>query len=451
MRKIFGQSISPGTSFRSILALAAILAPLVAFAGNATDATKAASFSNTGSHPAGLYNPVANPKAVVIFEHARFTVLTSRLIRMEWAADGKFEDHASFVFLNRNLAVPEFRHSVTSVGSGHSISIETEDLKLIYTVADGSSGKFTPQDLQVSFKMDSTDVAWHPGMADTGNLQGTTRTLDGALGSNTGEPIGSGLISRDGWVVVDDSKRPLFDSADFRFAQGENSPWPWVMERPAGERQDWYFFGYGHHYKQALGAFVTVAGRIPLPPRFAFGTWWSRYWAYSDQELGQLIRGFRENDTPLDVLVIDMDWHVGRTQLEAMHKIDQSGQGLGWTGYSWNKLLFPDPSAFLSKVHQDGLKVTLNMHPASGIQPWEVRYPEMAPCHGHRPRNTEIRSFRYYGQEVRNELYEPHASSPGKAGNRFLVARLAAGVEHRNAGSQSNLVAELRPLQRSGA
>jgi len=52
--------------------------------------------------------------------------------------------------------------------------------------------------------------------------------------------------------------------------------------------------GYGHDYKKALGDYVRVAGRIPLPPRFAFGAWWSRYWAYSDQEIEEIIRGFRE-------------------------------------------------------------------------------------------------------------------------------------------------------------
>ena len=55
--------------------------------------------------------------------------------------------------------------------------------------------------------------------ADSENLQGTTRTLDTARGSKTEEPIGQGLVSRAGWVLVDDSTRPLFDSADFRFLQ----------------------------------------------------------------------------------------------------------------------------------------------------------------------------------------------------------------------------------------
>jgi alpha-glucosidase (family GH31 glycosyl hydrolase) len=355
--------------------------------------TQAVADSVADLHPANLYDPVANPKAVVTFNHARFTVLTSRLIRMEWAADDKFEDHASFVFLNRNLTVPPYQHSISATGSGHRLLIETNDVTLAYTVANGDSGKFTPENLQVSFKMNDKDVAWHPGMPDIGNLQGTTRTLDGARGSDTGEPIGPGLISRDGWVVVDDSTRPLFNSTDFRFTHGENSPWPWVMERPSGDRQDWYFFGYGHHYKQALGTFIQVAGRIPLPPRFVFGAWWSRYWDYSDQELDNLIRGFRENDTPLDVLVIDMGWHISSRQLEAMHEADQSGQGLGWSGFSWNKLLFPDPPAFLSKVHQDGLKTTLNLHPASGVQPWEIHYPGMARAMGIDPATKKYVPF----------------------------------------------------------
>jgi alpha-glucosidase len=56
----------------------------------------------------GNYEPVADPRAIVTAGHARFTVLTPQLIRMEWAADGKFEDHASLVFLNRKLPVPKF-------------------------------------------------------------------------------------------------------------------------------------------------------------------------------------------------------------------------------------------------------------------------------------------------------------------------------------------------------
>jgi alpha-glucosidase len=343
--------------------------------------------------PEATYNAVANPKAVVVAGHARFTVLTPQLIRMEWSADGKFEDRPSLVFLNRRLPAPPFTTSGGASGAGEPLTIDTGALRLVYANAAGSDGKFTADNLSISLRLDGKPVTWRPGMPDTGNLLGTTRTLDGALGDKTREPIGEGLISREGWAVVDDSTRPLFDSDNFTFAQGEKSEWPWVLERPAGERQDWYFFGYGHDYKQAIHDYVTVAGRIPLPPRFAFGAWWSRYWAYSDQELDDLVRGFRDNDVPLDVLVIDMDWHLNREQLEARHETDQSGHSLGWSGYTWNPLLFPDPKAFLTHIHEEGLKATLNLHPASGVQPWEDAYPAMAKAMGIDPATKKYVPF----------------------------------------------------------
>jgi alpha-glucosidase len=345
-------------------------------------------------------NPVADPKATVTLGHARFTVLTPQLIRMEWAADGKFEDHASFVFINRRLPVPRFTKTLLGMNASQQLTLKTDALTLTY--APTGDGRFSPANLAITLTVDGQPVTWHPGIADPGNLQGTTRTLDGALGGKTREPIGEGLVSRSGWALVDDSTRPLFDSADFRFLQGDKSPWPWVIERPSGDRQDWYFFGYGHDYRKALGDYVQVAGRIPLPPRFAFGAWWSRYWAYSDQELDELARGFRQNSTPLDVLVIDMDWHINNEQLKAMGETDQSdaaaralgvNHSLGWSGYTWNKLLFPDPKEFLDNMHADGLKATLNLHPASGIQPWEAAYPAMARAMGIDPATRKYVPF----------------------------------------------------------
>ncbi len=386
----------------AVLAIAITLAPVAK--------AQVAAQPATSSTALPVDNPVANPKAVVLFGNARFTVLTSQLIRMEWSATGHFEDHASIVFINRRLPVPKFEHSVMGMNGGQQLTIRTGALKLTYNTTgppEAASNRFSAQNLSITFTLDGKEVTWHPGMANPENLQGTTRTLDGALGSKIHGTIGQGLVSRAGWVLVNDSTRPLFDSTDFQFLQGEKSPWPWVMERPASEApgsyDDWYFFGYGHDYREALGDFVRVAGRIPLPPRFAFGIWWSRYWAYDDQDLNRLVRGFRENDTPLNVLVIDMDWHLSEVQLRARGEgtpspqgnqfVDQSGQQLGWTGYTWNKLLFPDPTAFLRHLHDEGLKVTLNLHPAAGIEPWEKAYPAMARAMGIDPATKKYIPF----------------------------------------------------------
>jgi hypothetical protein len=326
----------------------------------------AVGFAQTG-------NAVADPKAVVTSGKARFTVLTSRLIRMEWSAAGQFEDRASLVFLNRRLPVPAFKVAAR----GGWLTIATAHLTLRYRP---NSGKFTPQNLEVQLVLDGRPVNWRPGTPDTGNLLGTTRTLDGVNGATSLEP---GLLSRDGWVVVDDTERLLFD----------NSDWPWVEPRPAGERQDFYFLGYGHDYKAALGDFTTVAGRIPMPPRFAFGVWWSRYWAYTDQEFKQLAREFEEHDVPLDVLVIDMDWHLTFGTKWWENRKDESGHALGWTGYTWDPNCFPDPAGFLAWSDARGLRTPLNLHPASGIQPFEAAYPAMAKAMGIDPATRKYVPF----------------------------------------------------------
>ncbi len=103
-----------------------------------------------------------------------------------------------------------------------------------------------------------------------------------------------------------------------------------------------------------------------MPPKYAFGYWWSRYWSYSDDELRDVIHKFNTFNIPLDVLVIDMDWHY-----------TEQGKG-GWTGWTWNRRLFPDPPKLLNYLHSNQLDVTLNLHPADGIAPYEEPYPQIA-------------------------------------------------------------------------
>jgi alpha-glucosidase len=320
---------------------------------------------------AGENDPVADPAAIVASGEARFTVLTPEMIRLEWSSDARFEDRASLVFLNRKLPVPPFTANV----EGDTLLIKTSALELRYR---RDRGRFTADNLSITLSVGSRLVVWNPGTPDTGNLKGTTRTLDGVNGATRLE---AGLLSRDGWTLVDDSARPLFDHSD----------WPWVAARPAGDRQDLYFFGYGHEYRRALGDFSKVAGRIPLPPRFVFGLWWSRYWAYTDTELMKLVADFRAHDLPLDVLVIDMDWHLTFPDQKGVD--DASGHSLGWTGYTWNRNYFPEPEKFLAWVHAQGLKATVNLHPASGVQPFEDAYPEMARAMGIDPATRHYVKF----------------------------------------------------------
>lgn len=284
----------------------------------------------------------------VVCGKARFTVLTPRLIRMEWSPGARFEDRASFAFTQRDVEPPPFEARM----DGGKLVVETDGAKLSYTP---NGRAFSARNLSVEFKMNGAAKRWVPGMEASGNLGGTVRTLDQANGR---VPLDPGLVSRDGWVVVDDSKTLLFGDGD--------PAWPALRSEP--DALDWYFFGHGHDYAGALRDFTKVAGEIPLPPRYVFGAWWSRYWHYSDQELKDLVADYRKHDVPLDILVVDMDWHLVGPQYP---------DG-GWTGYTWDPELFPDPQGFLKWAEDEGLRTTLNLHPHSGVGPHEQQYADFA-------------------------------------------------------------------------
>jgi len=303
----------------------------------------------------------------VINSNARFTMLTPHIVRLEYDSTSKFVDDRSFVAINRVL--PKVPYTIKHQGSW--MIIKTSDMEIRYKTG---SGKFTSANLQITCQENSKQkIVWNPSMKNTGNLKGTFRTLDGLNGDThvdekSPKEFEPGLISRDGWYLIDDTNNFLFD----------NSDWSWVQERKNKET-DWYFLGYGLDYKSALTEFTAVSGKIPLPPRYAFGYWWSRYWNYSDAELRELVKKFNQYDIPIDVLVIDMDWHItDGLSFRKQSKKDEFGQSVGWTGYTWNKALFPDPDGLLKWIKSKELKTTLNLHPASGIAPYEEKYDEFA-------------------------------------------------------------------------
>ncbi len=288
--------------------------------------------------------------------NARFTVLTSRLIRLEFDPDETFVDEASQAFWHRRQPVPTFE--VTE--SDEQLTILTEHLRLQY---DAGEGLFTPETL--SIKLRDRRQMWRYGDLDEQNLKGTLRTLDLVSGAATLDP---GLLSRGGWVVVDDSRSLIFDE------QG------WLANRNSNQQAlDLYFFGYGKDYQTCLQDYFRTTGAVPLLPRWALGNWWSRFWEYTQDELQTLISEFRRHEVPLSVCIIDMDWHLTETGNESS----------GWTGYTWNRDLVPDPKGLLDWLHEQGLRTALNLHPAEGIHPHEEDYEAMARAMGVDPESKK--------------------------------------------------------------
>lgn len=301
-------------------------------------------------------NPIAEVRCQVRHGQCRFTVLSDRLIRCEYAADGVFEDRPSLMVVNRRF--PRVAFTVSRQGAGLTIRTAAATL----TCSD-CGRPFAAGGIEAEFDLDGGRGRWRWGDRPAGNLGGTARTLDGCDGdlhfrwgdeTFTPDPTrpvvcDQGLLSRDGWVLLEDRSVVLDHQP--------GADQPWCTARPAGERQDCYLLLHGHDYAAALREGALLVGRQTPPPRWVYGYWYSRYWAYTDRELEEVVAQHQAFGVPLDCLVIDMDWHQ-----------------LGWTGYSWSKELFPDHRETLARLKAQNLRISLNLHPADGVGRDEERY-----------------------------------------------------------------------------
>ena len=304
--------------------------------------------------------PLADPLAIIggAPHKYRFTVLTPGLLRYEYSPSSTFCDLASVFAINRLQAVPPFR-TLTKNGI---LEIVTEKFHLSYNEGE----VFSPSSLSVGVKgtFGCHASVWRFGEVCE-DLGGTARTLDGADGRIE---VGEGVCSRRGYTAIDDSESMVFSSDGFvasRYGRREEGS------------VDGYLFAYGRDYGGAVKALYALSGPQPLLPRWALGNWWSRYYAYSGEEYLELMDRFKAESIPFSVAVLDMDWHVVDDPM-----VRESGK-TGWTGYTWNKKLFPDPEGFLSELHRRKLKVSLNDHPADGVQNYEDLYPAMAEALAH--------------------------------------------------------------------
>jgi alpha-glucosidase (family GH31 glycosyl hydrolase) len=331
-----------------VLALAALLA-------------QASAAPPLASGPWGARDPVADADAVVTAGSARFTILTDRLLRMEWSSEtGDFEDRATMAIINRHMPVPDF----TTNNDGTTLTISTTSLKLTWSVGEA----FSADTLSVASLDDSSAFeSWAFGQADPGNLLGTIRTLDGEdlptlncslVQSQMNNQCGWddsdcqcewGVVGREGWALVDDSANyALSDESDF-------------WDGPNVDAVDLYFFGHGHDYKGALKDFVAVGGSVALPPRHAVGVWFTRWYDFTQGTAEEVVRDFERRSLPLDVLVLDMNWHL---------KND-------WTGYSFDQRLYPHREDLFKDLHDRGLLAAGNIHDADGVGNFEDAFGDL--------------------------------------------------------------------------
>src|SRR5262245_44317463 len=88
------------------------------------------------------FEPIASSDAVIQSDTLRFTMLTDRLLRLEYHPQGRFEDRATQAIWYRQQPAPEFKVKQAA----DTLEIETEYLYLQYQ--PNSEAGFSARNLQ---------------------------------------------------------------------------------------------------------------------------------------------------------------------------------------------------------------------------------------------------------------------------------------------------------------
>ncbi len=310
-------------------------------------------------------SPLAPEKQTITKGKTRLTVITPCLLRVEVQNEGKFCDEPTQSVWFRDFCKTDFEVKE----SNGIIEIKTSGTKFVYSL---KSNKMLRIELS-----DGRTVKNYK----SGNLKGTCRTLDITAGIIR---LGDGVCSKNGVAILDDGDT-LAIKPDGSILPKDN------------KGSDKYYFAYGNDYIGATTDLYKLTGKVPLIPRYALSNWWSRYKDYSQAEYLSLMDKFKEEEIPITVATVDMDWHWVKIKEKFgkdAHKVTKHLNfmeyvydvwSVGWTGYSFNTDLFPDPDGFIRKLKDDKYHVTFNIHPSMGVRWFENQYKDMCKAMGQNP------------------------------------------------------------------
>ena len=224
---------------------------------------------------------IPNNRFIVKGTNYRFTVLTPRLIRIEYNKNGTFEDRATSLVVNRTFGDSNFSRTEDEV----SLTIGTEYFTLTYIKDRPIAGN------NIKVTINGTDKEWYPGHKEIRNVGSITYSLDDL---STNLKLGKGLYSMDGFVVIDDSKNFVIENEAFL---------------PREETTDLYLFAYRNDLGLCLQDYFTLTGYPPMIPRYALGCWWYKNDVYNMTSIDDTLKKFNDNKIPISIFLLGDKWH----------------------------------------------------------------------------------------------------------------------------------------------
>ncbi len=274
----------------------------------------------------------ANQENIIQGETYRFTILSERVIRMEYNRDGVFEDRPTERIWYRNMKPVHYEKQE----SKRILKIKTKYFELTYMKNKDFLGTKMNSTANLKVNLLNTDRFWYYKHPEIRNYGAPIFSLD----NQKGEPrLAKGLYSVDGFSSIDDSQSLVFTE------RGN-------LETRTPDSRDIYLFMYLKDFALCLKDYFMLTGSPALIPRYALGNWWSKDKIYSEQEIMNLLEQFKINSIPISIFMFNKNWNMNPNHMN---------------GFTWNHKYFPNPQEILSKIHSQNIRVGLSVNPLNGF------------------------------------------------------------------------------------
>lgn len=224
---------------------------------------------------------IPNKKNIIKGDKYRFSILSPRLIRIEYNKDNIFEDRATALVVKRNFSDGTYTINQNDL----SLTITTEYFTLTYLKGSPINNK------TIKVIINGTNREWYPGHKEIRNLGSINYSLDN-LDNNL--KLSKGLYSFDGFATIDDSKNFVIDNETFI---------------PRENTTDLYLFIYNNDLGLCLQDYFNLTGYPPMVPRYSLGPWWYKNDPYNMYDIDNLIKKFNDNHIPISVFLLGNKWH----------------------------------------------------------------------------------------------------------------------------------------------
>ena len=258
--------------------------------------------NNVGTYFLNNYNDsISIDDNIIKGKKYRITILTDRLIRLEYNVKGIFEDRPTERVIFRKFPKVEFQMSETDT----LLQIVTTYFTLYYDKEKSfKGGKFTPGS-NLRILLNNTDRMWYYNHPEVRNFGGIGFSLDNYNGILKEE---KGLYSTDGFTSLDDTDSLLLNEDG-------------SYEKRQEKGIDIYVFMYKKDFGLCLQDYYTLTGYPMLLPRYALGTLWYKNHKYNVNSLVKLLDKFQEEKVNLSGVILGSKWCLDGDPLEFNHEL----------------------------------------------------------------------------------------------------------------------------------